>query len=466
MNLAPNGKKSNLTKEQYRLVRTPAFKKWFGDWENDKSNSSKVVDENGEPLIMYSGSPYKFTIFKTDEIEIDKDDREMKPRFWFIKDKNLAEIYSRKKTGNIENVYEVFLNIKNPKYDFNLYVKDKNDGSIEFIRKKISVVVATFSNQIKLADGTNTTFNVSNPDIRFKDGGNMETEWKVIFESKFRSGNVTEVRVNAKNFNDAKNKGWVKSGLNKKFYAFLTTHEIKVLGGVVGGVYTKTLYFIVLSGGDWSDLYADAYDDYEDALSDFNSVNYSDFGRYENSSGLSKYLSEKTLKYKFVGEIDEDENIDDYTDNRSLKDKTLWKIIEEGDEQTIEVESIERVNKKADELLSEVVNHFGRKYNTIYLDEDETISLKLRIADHSGKWKNKGDDNYFLSIVISDKNPTEGFYKNSAEGLKRSEEEVFSSDNTFEEIIDFVNEKIKDYKEEQYAKGGIIKVFKYSIGGL
>ena len=243
-------------------------------------------------------------------------------------------------------------------------------------------------------------------------------------------------------------------------------HEIKALGGLVGGVYTKTIYFITLSGGDWSDLYADAYNDYADALSDFNSVNNSDFGRYENSIGLSKYLSEKTLKYKFVGEIEEDENIEDYTDERSLKDKTLWKIIEEGDEQTIEVESIERVNKKADELLSEVVNHFGRKYNTIYLDEDETISLKLRIADHSGKWKNKGDDNYFLSIVISDKNPTEDFYKNSAEGLKRSEEEVFSSDNTFEEIIDFVNEKIKDYKEEQYAKGGTIKVCKYTIGGL
>lgn len=33
--LAPNGKPSNLTPEQYRLVRTKAFKDWFGDWEND-----------------------------------------------------------------------------------------------------------------------------------------------------------------------------------------------------------------------------------------------------------------------------------------------------------------------------------------------------------------------------------------------------------------------------------------------
>ncbi len=51
--LAPNGKPSNLTEKQYVQVRTKAFKKWFGDWENDPKNASKVVDENGEPLVRY-----------------------------------------------------------------------------------------------------------------------------------------------------------------------------------------------------------------------------------------------------------------------------------------------------------------------------------------------------------------------------------------------------------------------------
>lgn len=54
--LAPNGKPSNLNDVQWEQVRTPAFKKWFGDWENDPANSSKVVDENGEPLVVYHGS--------------------------------------------------------------------------------------------------------------------------------------------------------------------------------------------------------------------------------------------------------------------------------------------------------------------------------------------------------------------------------------------------------------------------
>lgn len=32
------------------LVRSDEFKKWFGGWENDRENSSKVLDENGEPI--------------------------------------------------------------------------------------------------------------------------------------------------------------------------------------------------------------------------------------------------------------------------------------------------------------------------------------------------------------------------------------------------------------------------------
>lgn len=65
---APNGKPTNLTERQWVQVRTPSFKAWFGDWEKHASaanpvgslwsddNVSKVVDENGEPLVVYHGS--------------------------------------------------------------------------------------------------------------------------------------------------------------------------------------------------------------------------------------------------------------------------------------------------------------------------------------------------------------------------------------------------------------------------
>lgn len=55
--LAPNGQVSNLQNElHWKMVRTPVFKEWFGDWERDPYKSSKIVDKNGEPLIVYRGT--------------------------------------------------------------------------------------------------------------------------------------------------------------------------------------------------------------------------------------------------------------------------------------------------------------------------------------------------------------------------------------------------------------------------
>lgn len=53
---APNGKPTHLNERQWLQVRTQAFKKWFGDWENDPKHASKVVDENGEPKVVYHGA--------------------------------------------------------------------------------------------------------------------------------------------------------------------------------------------------------------------------------------------------------------------------------------------------------------------------------------------------------------------------------------------------------------------------
>ena len=60
---APNGANTNLTEDQWLAVRTAAFKNWFGDWEKDPQNASKVVDENGEPRVVYHGSHQWFTSF-------------------------------------------------------------------------------------------------------------------------------------------------------------------------------------------------------------------------------------------------------------------------------------------------------------------------------------------------------------------------------------------------------------------
>jgi len=167
--LAPNGKQSNLTPEQYKLVRTPEFKAWFGDWENNPEDASKVVDDNGEPLVVYHGTPKgRFNVFDNDKSQ-DK-------TFYFTKDKDYAIRYSHDNPnfGRLTDdsyVFEIFLNLRNPLKgyitDFNRY--GDSDGAD--LRDGRYVVLS--SNQIKLADGSNTTFDSSNPDIRYKDGGEI-----------------------------------------------------------------------------------------------------------------------------------------------------------------------------------------------------------------------------------------------------------------------------------------------------
>ena len=65
---APNGNPTNLSEQQWLQVRTKNFTNWFGDWINNPAEASKIVDENGEPLVVYHGSKLGaiFNVFKSD----------------------------------------------------------------------------------------------------------------------------------------------------------------------------------------------------------------------------------------------------------------------------------------------------------------------------------------------------------------------------------------------------------------
>jgi Large polyvalent protein associated domain 23/ADP-Ribosyltransferase in polyvalent proteins len=104
--LAPNGKPSNLNAMQYAQVRTPEFKAWFGDWLNDPENASKVVDENGEPLVVYHGSPKDIERFNTGKA---KKGNQIPFGAHFTTNKDIASQF-----GEDGSVYSVFLNIKYP----------------------------------------------------------------------------------------------------------------------------------------------------------------------------------------------------------------------------------------------------------------------------------------------------------------------------------------------------------------
>ena len=227
--LAPNGRPSKLTPEQYRVVRTDAFKKWFGDWEKlaiEKmkdpamddvtlgklsDNVSKVLDENGEPLVVYHTvkEEYKgWTKFKTVN-----DGNEIGSHFG-----TLEQAQHVAKNSRVDNpkMFLCFLSIKNPlkvddmgfwtadnfKLIFNknkiAYQESGNFYGAKYIEvqdvydalasKNIDGLMyrniyegsgfsysVFYPNQIKLADGTNTTFDGSNADIQYNNGGKMKS---------------------------------------------------------------------------------------------------------------------------------------------------------------------------------------------------------------------------------------------------------------------------------------------------
>ncbi len=91
---APNGKPSNLNECQWAQVRTTSFKNWFGDWEKAPSSSSKVIDENGEPLVVYHGGPYKFYEFDKSKMGRTTQAESAKRGFFFTDSRSLADLFA------------------------------------------------------------------------------------------------------------------------------------------------------------------------------------------------------------------------------------------------------------------------------------------------------------------------------------------------------------------------------------
>lgn len=216
---APNGEKTKLDAEQWATARTANFKNWFGDWENDPENASKVVDENGEPMVVWHGRSAEFNTFEKKEgvrFIMGLEDKVKAEGFFFSPDKGLAEEFasnSSRHRGGKANVVPCFLNIRKPMdltgedYDGiyedvtgweymvgmdtqdNLWgimdeegmadkIKEKGyDGAI-FVEEvddsyeptKISYC-ALDANQIKSAENNNGDFSADNNDIRFSLAG-------------------------------------------------------------------------------------------------------------------------------------------------------------------------------------------------------------------------------------------------------------------------------------------------------
>ena len=190
--LAPNGKVSNLTEKQYAQVRTKAFKEWFGDWENDPANASKVVDENGEPLVVYHSTRADFSTF-----DLSKSKRG--EGLWFKPWRDDSTIIGKivEKLSQSHDI-PVYLNIKNPvivdkpsgyksgdiytRKGIDKHSTSNNDGAIGFsnmnifkgtfnmnnIRGKNGIELVVFNpNQIKSATDNIGTFSTTDNNINY-----------------------------------------------------------------------------------------------------------------------------------------------------------------------------------------------------------------------------------------------------------------------------------------------------------
>lgn len=131
--LAPNGNESNLEPELYKIVRTSEFKKWFGDWENNSSSSSKVVDGNGEPLIVYHTSNENFTEF--DKNKIGKNYTLRHGNGFYFSSGTLGH----SQWGNKTKSY--FLNIRNiKKSTLSFREEAKNNGFLDNYNNSVDII--------------------------------------------------------------------------------------------------------------------------------------------------------------------------------------------------------------------------------------------------------------------------------------------------------------------------------------
>lgn len=151
------------------------FKRWFGDWQKHPQNASKVVDEDGKPLVVYHGTDANFTVFDRTKGRANMDIQGL----FFSPYKEEAADYG-------EKVGAYYLNIKNPADSTTAYkafemFKGQNEAGVkarEYLENlgydgvinDNDEFIAFYPEQIKSATDNMGTFDSQNPDYRYSTG--------------------------------------------------------------------------------------------------------------------------------------------------------------------------------------------------------------------------------------------------------------------------------------------------------
>ena len=279
-NQAKENGETELTFHQWKQVRSPEFKAWFGDWENDPENSSKVINqETGEPLVVYHGTGREFNAFKkmktTRGNVFTGETREVESQaFFFSEDYDYSEHVSRVRANDTMEVKLVFLNIRylNEISDFADISEFTTDTEIDFMDKSIwtyfddkeftdkfreeydgavfeedsgEVTYAVFNpNQIKSATDNTGAFSKENDDIRFSRKGSNDLDQRYIeLAERYRNGDLAvEPELRDMVSQQAKGKGFDKPDYRMEHSAPNSRDEISQSIDNLSGLYPDDLY--------------------------------------------------------------------------------------------------------------------------------------------------------------------------------------------------------------------------------
>ncbi|MBV5329434.1 MAG: hypothetical protein JZU65_17720, partial [Chlorobium sp.] len=204
--------KTKLDERQFYQVRTPAFKEWFGDWENNfkgdiarsatsdpRTDSKSSLEEIGygqlyaidrdtdEPVIFYHGSNASIDTFRS---------KNESDGIYFSTDEDYARGYGDVKAdvyGGTSTMHQTFLRMLNPleidgenEAEWEKYTQRGFDAKV-LMEKGYDGVVMKYSdgeieamafspNQIKSATENTGQFSAANDDIRYSRKAQEEDE--------------------------------------------------------------------------------------------------------------------------------------------------------------------------------------------------------------------------------------------------------------------------------------------------
>ena len=410
---APNGKDTNLNEHQWLQVRTPEFKNWFGDWELDPASASKVVDENGEPLVVYHQTEQQFEIFDISKARQDSDI----PAFFFSSGtEDWAEMGG--------NTIAAFLNMRNPREGKpsaqgkgrevrERLEREGYDGTIEREEDMETEFAVFRPEQVKSAIGNSGAFDPNNPNIFYQfygEGGirrldeaesatrladldvarQMETAGKDAQAVKLATGWERGAdgkwryempdAVFQKSFRDKLDTGkavplWklLRGGKNNqllKAYPSLAKYKIKLSdeAGDWRGYFSQETQTLFLSKDRATELESVAYHELQHAIQDIEH-----FSKGGNPRQFPNYRRELDSLQEIYDAWRKDAKVDEFIEKSLADFKAKKKTVQQHFD---DLEAFENSSEFAEQLkaareqVQEYIDWYRGKYGTAYTPEE------------------------------------------------------------------------------------------------